>query len=98
MLGRYSVIVISIVSAITFVLCFITAFFRVYVVLHTYLDEREIVINKILEKEILKELNVKYPYKEYLTIKIDIINDVEETILWDIKKGYGKEINDHIIG
>lgn len=95
--ARYSAILISIVLILTYILCFITAFFRVYVVLHTYLDEKRIVINKVLEKEIIKELSSKYPYKKYLTIKIDVINELENAILWDIKQGYGKEINDNRI-
>lgn len=95
--ARYSAILISIVLILTYILCFITSFFRVYVVLHTYLDEKRIVINKVLEKEIIKELSSKYPYKKYLTIKIDVINELENAILWDIKQGYGKEINDNRI-
>ena len=97
MLTRDSVVIISIVFAFTFILCFVTAFFRVYVVLHTYLDDRGIVISKILEKEIIKELNIKYSYKKYLTIKIDINREVENKILADIEKDYGKVISDNVI-
>lgn len=94
---RYCLIGISILSILFYAMYFISGYFKAYVVFHTYLDGREIMINKELEIRIIKELNKKFPYKNSLTIKIDKINEIEDEILRTIKNEYEKEINNNII-
>ena len=89
---KYGAVAVCVIAVFVYILCFITAYFRVYLVLDSYLNERQLKINKELEKKIVRELNIKFPYHKYLTINIDAIHEIESDILNSIIHNYEEEI------